>query len=163
MNTKTFKFDKIPNTVEELRSLDEYALTDPFEGAALTVLALCAYESGADKCYAMLDALKGSHPLSTLEKQFIRDRLSGKAYVPRSYFNGTSPQNNYTVEPPYEVTVFDGPYSYTDEGYALLYIRSTGADTERSVKLRRKGDQWFVWEIFLYPDIRIPAAMDDWA
>lgn len=163
MESKTFTFDSLPKSVDELKALPESALTDPFEAAALTVLALCEYEENAAACIDMLNLLKGPQPLSPFEVQFLRDRLVGKSYVPRSYFNGTSPQNNYEPSRPYSLTVFDGPYSYKDQGYAMLYIRSSGADSQRQIKLRAKGDQWFLWENYLLPDIRKPAGLDPWA
>ena len=64
---------------------------------------------------------------------------------------------------PITLTVSENPYSYQDEGYATLWIRSGGADSPRQVRLRRKGEQWFLWEQFLLPDIRKPAAEDPWA
>ena len=99
------------------------------------------------------------------EKQFIRDRLGGKMYVIRSFWAGTSPQNNYTPSEPYSVTFFEDPYTYQNAGYAKLNVRSSGADSPRQITLRKKEStgQWFVWEIFFLSDIRIPVAMDEWA
>ena len=45
-------------------------------------------------------------------------------------------------------------------------MRSSGADSPRFVTMRLKpgAGQWFLWEHHgLLPDIRIPAAADDWA
>ena len=160
---KTFTFEKLPENVAELSAMPEAALKDPYTTAALTAAVLCHYEKNVDETIDMLNFLKGPQPLSPFEKQFLRDRLVGKSYVPRSYFSGTSPQNNYEPSQPYTLTVFDGPYSYKDQGYAMLYIRSSGADSQRQIKLRAKGDQWFLWENFLLPDIRKPAELDPWA
>ena len=50
------------------------------------------------------------------------------------------------------------------EGYAKLFVRSSGEDSPRQIDLRRKGDgRWFLWEQFLLSDIRIPANEDPWA
>ena len=49
------------------------------------------------------------------------------------------------------------------ENYILDLLRSSGADSPREVMLRRKGEQWFLWENYLLPDIRVPAALDPWA
>ena len=100
--------------------------------------------------------------MSAYDKQFLRDRLTGKFYKPRSYFKGTSPENNYQPTE-YTVEVFDNPYSYQSEGYVTLWLVSSGADSPRQIKLRKKGNQWFLWENFLLPDIRIPKADDPWA
>lgn len=160
---KTFTFEHLPENVNELQALPEAALNDAFATAALAVLALCEYEKSPDDCFEMLNFLKGPAELSTYDKQFIKDRLSDKKYLPRSYFNGSTPENGYTVPAPYGITVFDNPYSYQNEGYATLHINSGGADSPRQVTLRRKGEQWFVWEILLYSGIRVPADEDPWA
>lgn len=160
---QTLYFSVIPENAAQLRALPEAALTSPFQTAALTVLALCRYETDPAAAIELLNLLKGPQPLSPFEQQFLRDRLRGKGYVARSYFAGTSPANNYTPTLPYTVTVFDGPYSYQQDGYAKLMLRSSGADSPREITLRRKGAQWFLWENYLLPDVRVPAALDPWA
>lgn len=44
-------------------------------------------------------------------------------------------------------------------------MKSTGADTEREVRLRLKKStgQWFLNEEYLLPDIRVPKSADPWA
>ena len=42
---RTFTFEKLPTTVAELQTLPEYAMSDPFMTAALTVAILCRYEA----------------------------------------------------------------------------------------------------------------------
>lgn len=163
MEKQTFVFDSLPKSVEELKAIRESVLTTPFMTAALSVAVLCNYENDRDVTYEMLDFLKGPQPLSMMDKQFIRDRLSGKGYKTFSYFAGSGPQNNYVPSQPYTITVSDNLYSYTNEGYATLYLKSSGADSERPVTLRRKGDQWFLWQITFLSDIRTPAKDDPWA
>ena len=160
---KTFTFAKLPENLAELQAMPEAALKDPYATAALTVAVLCHYEKNVDETIEMLNFLKGPQPLSPFEVQFLRDRLVGKSYVPRSYFAGTSPANNYEPSVPYTVTVTENPYSFNEDKYALLWIKSSGADTPRQIKMRAKGDTWYLWEQFLLPDIRIPAAQDPWA
>ena len=160
---KTFTFQTLPKNVAELQAMPEASLKDPYATAALTVAALCRYEESVDDCIAMLNFLKGPQPLSPFQIQFLRDRLVGKGYVPRSYFAGTSPQNNYEPSVPYTVTVTENPYSYQNEGYVKLLIKSSGADTPREIQMRAKGDTWYLWENYLLPDIRVPAALDPWA
>ena len=163
MKNETFKFNAIPTNVEELKALPEAALTTPFAAAALSVLAFCRYGTDKQAAIDMINFLKGPQPLSNYDIQFLRDRLGGKEYKPFSFFDGSSPQNNYTPSQPYTITVSDNPYSYTQDGYAVLYLTSSGADNPRPVKLRRKGEQWFLWEIQYLSDIRTPAADDPWA
>ena len=161
---QTFTFQKIPANAAELAALPEAALANPFQAAALTILALCHYVNDPAATIEMLNFLKGPQPLSTYEQQFLRDRLSGKSYVPLSFFAGATVQNNYAPTQPFTVTVMDDPYSYAEAGYAKLLIQSSGADQARPIKLRQKGqEQWFLWEQFLLSDIRQPAASDPWA
>ncbi|MBQ7265333.1 MAG: hypothetical protein IJS61_04465 [Firmicutes bacterium] len=163
MKSETFKFTAIPENTEQLQALKEAELTSPFATAALSVLVLCNYEKDKEKTIEMLNFLKGPQPLSVYETQFLRDRLSGKGYKTFSFFEGSSPENNYTPTQPYTITVFDNPYSYDNEGYAKIYMHSSGADSDRYLSLRRKGDKWYVWEIFYLSDIRVPQKDDPWA
>lgn len=157
-------FASLPETLEQFRALPQSSLTDPFGTAALTVLALCFYPQDRELSLSMLDFLKGPQPLSPFEKQFIRDRFMDKDYVPRSYFKGSTPANNYAPQQPYTISVSSNPYSYQDEGYAKLYLQSGGADSPRPVTLRlAKDGKWYLWEQFLLPDIRQPDSSDPWA
>lgn len=161
--TETFEFREIPSTLDELKSLPEAKLETPFMTAALTVLALCRYEKDVNSAIEMINFLKGPVDLTEYDKQFLRDRLKGKSYVPRSYFEGTSPENDYTPPVPLTIKVFEYAYSYSEDGYAMLEIRSSGADSPRQIKLRKKGNEWFLWQQYLLPDIRTPKKDDAWA
>lgn len=160
---QVFVFHALPENVQQLQALPEYAMIDPFMTAALTVAALCRYEKDPNATVDMLNALKGPRPLSNYEIQFLRDRLSGKGYKPFSFFQGATPANNYTPTIPYTITIRDDPYSYQNDGYAKLQLQSFGADNPRQVTLRRKGNQWMLWDQMLLSDIRTPAKDDPWA
>ena len=160
---KTIVFPALPGNVEELRSLPEFAMTDPFQTAALTVAVLCRYEKDPVQTVNMLNELRGPRPLSPFEVQFLRDRLSGKGYKPFSFFEGAAPENNYTPTLPFTITIEDDPYTYQNDGYARLQLNSFGADNPRPVTLRKKGTQWLLWDQLLLADIRTPAKDDPWA
>lgn len=157
-----FTFQSLPKNVSELMSLPEADLSTPFKTAALTVLALIRYYESPEDCLGMLEFLNGPREISGYDKQFLRDRLREKDYVPRSYLKGTTPQNDYTPIQPYQISVSDQVYSYVNDGYVKLFITSSGADTPRPIVLRQKDDKWFMWEQFLLPDIRKPASKSDW-
>ena len=162
--SKKVVFLKFPENFEEFRGLPEAQLSDPFDTAALTVLAFCFYPDNKEESLKMLDFLRGPRPLSAMDKQFIADRFRDKDYVPRSYFEGSVPSNNYLPSEPYTVTVSDNPYSYAQETYATLYVRSGGADSLRSVQMRlAKDGKWYLWEQFILADIRQPDSVDPWA
>ena len=157
-------FNTLPRTLEEFKALPEAAMTSPFYTAALTVAALCRYPQDRDASLAMLEYLRGPRPMSTYEKQFIRDRFMDKDYVPRSYFVGATPENDYTPSQPYTLHIEENPYSYAEESYAKLFIRSGGADSPRYVQLRlAKDGKWYLWEQFLLSGIREPESLNPWA
>ena len=163
--TETFTFNAIPRNVAELQALPESDLSTPFKTCALTMLVLLNYESDPQGTIEMLNFLKGPEPVNAYQAQFLKDRLAGKGYVPRSFFAGSSPANNYQHAMPLQITVFDNPYSYPEAGWATLHMNSTGADSPRQIKCRLKPstNQWFMVENLALSDIRIPAAADPWA
>lgn len=157
-------FSTLPDTLDGFKALPEAKMDNPFSTAALTVLAFCFYPENKDLSLQMLDFLRGPRPLSVMDKQFIADRFRDKDYVPRSYFEGATPNNNYLPSEPYSITVSENPYSYQNEGYATLYITSGGADSPRSVQLRlAKDGKWYLWEQYLLADIRKPESENPWA
>lgn len=163
-STQRIVFSHLPETFEQFTALTQAALATPFETAAMTVLAFCFYPENKELSLRMLDYLKGPQPLSPLDKQFIRDRFMDKDYVPRSYFDGATPVNNYLPSEPYTVTVSSNPYSYQNEGYATLYVTSGGADSPRSIQMRKAKDgKWYLWEQFILADIRKPESENPWA
>lgn len=157
-------FYDLPETLEAFKVMAEEKQDTPFGTAALTVLAFCVYPKNKELSLQMLDILRGPRPLSVMDKQFIADRFRDKDYVPRSYFEGATPQNNYQPAEPYTIAVSENPYSYQNEGYATLYITSGGADSPRSVQLRlAKDGKWYLWEQYLLADIRKPESENPWA
>lgn len=157
-------FDSIPENYEQFTSLPQAGMNTPFETAAMTVLALCIYPKDRELSIKMLNFLRGPRPLSGMDINFIRDRFMDKDYVPRSYFSGATPENDYTPNRPYKITVSDNPYSYENSGYAKLFIRSGGADSLREIVLREAKDgKWYLWDQFLLSDIRKPESENPWA
>lgn len=157
-------FSSLPTSLEEFKALPQAAMSTPFETAAMTVLAFCYYPQNKELSLQMVDFLKGPRPLSGVEKSFIADRFRDGDYVPRSYFEGSTPQNDYTPSEPYTIVVSESPYSYQNENYATLYITSGGADSPRSVQMRKAKDgKWYLWEQFILVGIRQPDSVDPWA
>jgi len=161
---ETFTFSALPESLTELQALPEAAMNSPFQTAALTVCALCAYAADKDIGTEMLNFLLGPRPLNPVQISFLNDRFRENQYVPFSYFRGAVPGNNYTPDTPFTLTVESGPYSDANEGYKKLYIKSGGADSPREVVLRMRGDgKWFLWEQFLLVSIRDAKNDDPWA
>ena len=135
-------------------------------GAALTVLALCAYAADKNIGTEMLNWLRGPRPLNGQEISFLNDRFrDGKTYLPFTYFAGATPENNYTPSCPYTITVESNHVSGEEAGYMKLFIPCGGADDPRPVKLRQRGSdgKWFLWEQYLLTGVRMPKASDPWA
>ena len=164
-HTESFTFAALPTSVEELQTLPECSLDSAFKAAALTIAVLCNFEKDAEATFAMLDFLKGPETVSTYEKGFIRERLQDKQYKTFAFFKGATPENNYTPTSPYTVEVIENPYSFDNENWATLWVKSGGSDNPSSIKLRKKPStgQWFLNDIQCLSDIRLPAAKDEWA
>ena len=164
MSTAQFTFSALPQNLAQLQALPEAALATPFQTAALTVCALCAYGKDPQAGAEMLNWLRGPRPLSNYEISFLRDRFRDGGHVPFSYFRGAVPENDYTPAQPYTLSFEAGPYADANPGYKKLHIRSGGADNAREIVLRQKGDgRWFLWDQFLMVGIRTPKSADPWA
>ena len=162
--TERIAFPFILDSFERFFSLPQSAMKTPFETAAMAVLALSVYPENKDLSFRMLEALRGPRPLSPMDKQFIADRFRGKDYLMRSYFDGTSPENDYTPAVPYTVTVSENPYSYAEPNFAKLFVACSGADSPRPIELRKAKDgKWYLWEQFLLAGIRQPESRNPWA
>lgn len=161
---ETFTFASLPESLSQMQALPEAALQTPFQAAALTVCALCVYAAAPQIGTEMLNFLKGPRPLSNMEISFLNDRFRDGHHVPFSYFQGATPENDYTPAQPFTLTIEAGPYADANPGYKKLHIRSGGADHPREIVLRQKGDgQWCLWEQFLMVGIRQPKSADPWA
>ena len=161
---ETFTFAELPESLAQLQALPEAALTSPFQTAALTVCALCAYGAEPAVGIEMLNWLKGPRPLTNHEISFLKDRFREGIHVPFSYFAGATPDNDYIPSRPLTITIEAGPYADANPGYKKLHIRSGGADNPREIVLRQKGDgQWLLWDQFLMVGIRKSKSEDPWA
>ncbi len=162
--SETFTFTSLPESLAQMKALPEASLSSPYQTAALTVCALCAYAADKQIGTEMLNFLRGPRPLSGVDISFLNDRFRDGHHVPFSYFQGAKPENNYTPSEPYTVTITSNPYSDANEGYKKLFIASGGADNPREIVLRRKGDgTWCLWEQFLLVGIRKAHEDDPWA
>lgn len=161
---QTFTFADLPETLAQMQAMPEAALKDPFQTAALTVCALCVYSAYPQVGTEMLNWLRGPRPLSPMDISFLNDRFRDGIHVPFSYFQGATPENDYTPTRPLTLTIEAGPYADANPGYKKLHIRSGGADNAREIVLRQKGDgTWLLWDQFLLLSIRQPKSADPWA
>ena len=155
----------VPANLEEFKSKINFK--DENNVVAYTILALCVYPHKKDLSIDMINYLKGPAELSAYDKQFLSDRFSGKEYLTLSYLQGATPENNYTPTEPFIVNVSKTSHSEDaiGEGYLQLFVKSSGADTARGIRLRKKPStgEWFLWEYFVLAGIREPVKNDPWA
>lgn len=140
-------------------------LSRPETTCALFLTALQLYLRDKTAGEAAVNLLRGPRPMTGYDAQFLRDRLRGKAYLPLAYFEGATPENHYTPRKPYTLQVLPDPRPQDLEpGYLRVYLRTTGADSPRPVKLRRKGDNWYLWEYSsILSGIRVAVEENPWA
>lgn len=161
----TFTFSRVPSSLQEFKTLPEASLDTPFKSVALMMLACLIFENNQDLFFEILDFLNGPDSVTGFSKQFYSERLKGKTYIVKSFFKGSNPGNNYTPTLPLTIDVFENPYSYPEDNWAMMLVESSGADSLRQVKLRKKPStgQWFIVEALCLGDIRMPTSEDPWA
>ena len=151
----------LPTTFQEFSSMAD--LSSPEKTSALFLCALELYLINQEDGIKAIDLLRGPRPMNGYDKQFIRDRLRGKEYLPKAYFAGAAPQNRYTPNVPYVIDPLPDRQPQ-EPGYIKLFLSTAGADSPRPIKLRAKGGNWYLWEYSsLLSGIRIPAEDDPWA
>ena len=159
-------FSRLPENLEEIKTLD---ITNEYIAASAVIAALAAYEKDPEESYKMLDYMMGPEDINPYTKSFIADQLKAYPYTIRSYFKGTSPEENYVLpEGPAKLIWSENRYSRQEEGYIKLWIESSGADSERQLTLRLKPStgQWFLFSDTYKPllsGIKMPKALDKWA
>lgn len=162
----TVTISRLPETLTELQQMAEGKRDQVQQVAALTIAALCLYPRDKETSCSMLDWLRGPRPMSPMEKQFLRDRfMDGRDYIPRSYFTGAAPENDYCPDEPLTLEFRDRVNQPVEKEYRILEIRSGGADSPRTITLRQKPStgEWFLWEQALLAGIRVPVSRDEWA
>lgn len=158
-------FEKLPESLEEMRALPYAKLDRPEYAIGLFLCAMDLYPRSREAALDMVRYLYGPAGLSPMAQQFLRDRMMDNDYVPRSFFDGASPDNDYTPSLPYTLDIFENPYSYQNEGYAKLFLRSSGADSPRYAvtRLKKSTGEWFLSDQLLLAGIRVPKSSDPWA
>lgn len=160
-------FDKLPSNFEEVKKTKYSSLEKPEYVIGLYLIALKVYEKNIEEALKILEYIRGPREITNIDKQFLNDRMyDKKEYLANSYFLGSKVENNYTPDIPYVVEISENKYSYTNEGYAKLYISSSGSDSPRPITLRYKNsiNKWFLWEgSSILLGIRKPINQDEWA
>ena len=156
----TYTFDKLPTTVDELK---KFSLKSKVEGdydygmfapMAATILALHAYGTDKDEAIKMLEYVYGpNQTFSNFDKQFVQTQFATAAnkVLQDCYFGGAAPENGYTPDKPFTITLEEGPYVLSakngkpERHMSLIYF--AGADSERYMDVfKSSGGTWYGYE-----------------
>ena len=124
-------YHQLPQNQADMEAIvAEYGREDERRVCAYFHAALVRYPESAEDCFDMLDVLRGPQPMSDAEKLFMKERFSDKLYLPRTYFEGATPKNEYQPDEPWAIIIYDDPVRPPD-GYAYTMVASGGADNKR--------------------------------
>lgn len=175
---KNFTFSRLPDCVQDLEELQEMGIlyfNDPYFSAALEIVCLCEYTKNPDMGLAMLEYLNGPEDLTDFEKDLYERQLVGKEYKPFSYFAGATPENYYTPDEPYTLSITGDKFSEVLTNRATVYASSSGSEAtinaapntkqngcsagRRAINVRYEtsDDHWYVYETGLLGEIRKPG------
>lgn len=160
-------FQNMPKNFQDFLLLTESLPKVPESVCALFLCALELFSENREEGTQAMNSLRGPRPISVYDTQFLTDRLRGKAYLPMAYFSGATPENGYVPQRPFVLDVLpDTRPQDVEPGYLRLFLKTSGADSPRPIKLRQKAStgEWFLWEYSsVLSGIRIPATEDPWA
>lgn len=159
--------EKMPTNLEEFKNLQIMDLSKPENLCGLFLCALALFDKDKEVGVQALNIIRGPSPMSEYDCQFLKDRLRGKSYLPFAYFDGATPDNNYKPNVPYVLNVKeDSRPQDIEEGYKRLYLKTSGADSPRPIRLRQKASsgQWFLNEYSsILTGIRLPKSENPWS
>ncbi|MBN1179306.1 MAG: hypothetical protein JXD18_08850 [Anaerolineae bacterium] len=177
-NLPLVHIDAVPQSVEEFLALRDAIAHTPEGGAAAMVAALLTFAEGerlGQQCLAIAvdrETLQegpngyDGWQLGIAQMRLVKGQLRAMPHLPRSYVQGTAPENAYRLPaPPYVVACSTNPYSGEPESGTLkVFVACSGADSPRPVTLKRnnrgiwKAAEWSS----LVTGIRPPVAdVDD--
>ncbi len=158
-------FEKFPVSLEEFQAMENYDLSKPENTVALFLCALDLFVKDRELGVEAINLLKGPVQLSQHDISFLADRFRDKPYMPKVFFDGAEPSNNYSPSEPFTLQLYEDPRPQDiEEGYLRLYLSTAGADSKRAVTLREKDGNWYLWAYpGLLSGVRTPVAEDPWA
>ena len=156
----TYTFNKLPATLEELK---EFSLKSDVQGdydygmfapMAATIIALHTFGTNKEEAYKMLAYAYGpSQTFSNIDKQFVQTQFytAANKVLQDCYFGGAAPENGYTPDEPFTITLEEGPYfmkasnGKPERHMSMIYF--AGADTERYMDVfKSSGGTWYAYE-----------------
>ena len=167
----TYTFNALPRNIEELKTLevnDREYFKSPHFVTALFICCLNRLPDNSTDTWEMINYLR-THTATVGENNIMKIYKSDTQNIVqhlldndphgfpsvnglRSYFAGSSPDNQYTHTPttPYQVTIVEKSDVYTTKDgnlYAGLYVESSGYDDPVGpLRLRKvEGHDWLVY------------------
>ena len=159
------QIDRIPESVEEFVALRNEVAHAPEGAATMIVLALLAYASDEEmgkQCLTVAVDRGGLREsptgykgwqVRTSRMRLVASQLAKQTYIPRSYIQGATPENRYTLPAlPYMLTFSHNQYSGDRDGDEFkVFVTCSGAASPRPVTLKKnergtwKASEWRSW------------------
>ena len=151
----------LPRSIEEFVALRDQVAVTPQGGAAMMVVALLLHAQDEALGAQCLSAAAASERLSEGgggyqgwrmrrgDLQRISDQIRQQPYLPKSYIQGTHPENGYELPAaPHEIAFTSNPYSGNPaEGRFKVFVACSGAATPRPVTVKRSAlGIWHAYE-----------------
>ena len=155
---RIIEFSRLPHSYLRFSEVQQAIGETPEGAAALFILALHVYREYesegekclADACHMSLKAWDVTNNRPVLLKYHMDGVISAVAKYSRleyAYMNGATPENNYTPDEPYGITVnYDANNSNLESGTVRLYVHTKGADSNRPMTIKREEADGF-WRI----------------
>ncbi len=158
-------FHELPTDFDVFLNIAESTLNLPDKAAALFIIALRIYAVDRKLGLKMIRYLRNEEELNEKEiKNLLSGPLDKHNYLPLAFFKGATPENSYTPDLPYIVTIKDDRKKSLRRKYKTLYVGCPGTGMYRPITLEKKkrkkinkkflGDPWFVTE---YGSLTLPV------
>lgn len=152
--TVTVNIKSIPKSVDEFIALRDEIAKTPEGGASMFVIALLIFsqdEALGLQCLVLAadmnrlvtgNTYKG-YSLMKQDMDLIYSQLGKQKYIPKTYFKGATPDNNYQIPSENLVLEFSSNQYSGDKskGTFKVFVFGTGADSPRPIttKMNDKG------------------------
>lgn len=168
---------QIPTSLEAFVALRDQVSQVPQGGVAMMVIALHIFADDQElgrQCLTvavdrgrLVEGPEGYRgwQLGKRDLRRIQNQVERQPYLPRSYFEDATPENDYDLgEPPFTLAFSDNPYSGDpSSGVYKVFVNCSGAQSARPATVKRnnrgiwKADSWSS----LITGVRAPATTVD--
>ena len=154
--TMSVTFDAFPTTIGEWKEMQKQLGSEPQGAVALQVMAFELYRNnrtdGEEALRLNNTSVNYNSTVERLREIMGKDKYYARPYIAWAMLKGATPENGYTVRPPFTVEIKADPNRKPQESQILkgsvnyLLINSMGWDTNwRSVEVvKPAGSDYFV-------------------